>query len=48
MRKSGLNWKWPKYDDKRFYSYKFIKKKIVPPKQLNRGVLQVLEMCGRW
>lgn len=48
MKKSGLNWKWPKEENKLFYLNKDIKEKICPPKQLNRGVLQVPQLQWKW
>ena len=39
LKKSGLNWKWPQEEIKRFYLNKDIKEKINPPKQpLNQHV----------
>ena len=46
MRRSGLNWKWPKVEDEMLYN-EDIKKKIKPPKQLKREIIEVEELKER-
>jgi len=44
MAKSGCNWKWPKHEDILWYPMEDITEKIQPPKEINRGVLEVQEL----